>query len=209
MTLIERLKYRLAALWAAVTGGYSLTAAWRMPLIAGGDGTEPGTEPPAPEDEPNGDEKEPFDLDRAKKKINAVNQEAAALRKRAQEAEAKVQQFEDRNKTETEKLSEQAEADRKNAATAAQEAARLRVALRKGLTETQAKRLVGVTEEELAADADQLLEDFKGQEPDPKPKPVSTRPVETLRPGAVPDARASDNELTGTARLAAAYKAKE
>lgn len=40
--------------------------------------------------------------------------------------------------------------------------ARLRVALAKGLSETQAKRLVGNTAEELAADADELLREFGG-----------------------------------------------
>ncbi len=39
---------------------------------------------------------------------------------------------------------------------------RLEVALEKGLSKTQAKRLVGTTEEELMADADELLASFGG-----------------------------------------------
>jgi hypothetical protein len=45
--------------------------------------------------------------------------------------------------------------------TAEQESMRLRVALRKGLNETQAKRLVGTTEEELESDAEELVKTFR------------------------------------------------
>lgn len=60
---------------------------------------------------------------------------------------------------------------------------RRRVAAAKGLSETQAKRLHGETEEELTADADELLAAFK-----PDRQPTDRPPVAKLRPGAVPDA---------------------
>lgn len=49
---------------------------------------------------------------------------------------------------------------------------RLAVALEKGLTATQAKRLVGTTREELEADADQLLADLGPQHRRPRPNPA-------------------------------------
>jgi hypothetical protein len=216
MTLFERLRFRLLMLWAAVRLGPSLSViklALRVPRIAGGapeegdggDGGEPagsggeGEPGDGGDGEPAGGEgEEELDLDRAKAKIAKANQEAAALRKRAKEAEAKVKGFEDQNKTETEKLTEQAAANEKAASEATLEAARLRVALRKGLTETQAKRLVGETEEELEQDADDLIKDFGGgQEPDNN---NGRTPRERLRPGAVPS---SEPEETDPAKLAA------
>lgn len=62
---------------------------------------------------------------------------------------------------------------------------RLRVAMRKGLNETQAKRLVGETEEELETDADELLKTFKpaGGDGDGDGKQPRRRPGERIRPG--------------------------
>jgi hypothetical protein len=54
------------------------------------------------------------------------------------------------------------------------------VAAEKGLTAAQARRLSGSTREELLTDADDLLESFGTKES----KPISSRPKETLRPGA-------------------------
>jgi membrane protein involved in colicin uptake len=69
------------------------------------------------------------------------------------------------------------------------EVTKLRVALRKGLNETQAKRLVGTTEEEIEKDADDLLESFGGRgdagEGEGENGP-STRPVRPLRNPADP-----------------------
>ncbi len=88
----------------------------------------------------------------------------AALRKANKEAETlrlKLQEFEDRDKSEAQKLAERAEAAEKRATELETRALRLEVAAEKGLTPAQAKRLVGSTREELAADADELLETFK------------------------------------------------
>lgn len=83
-------------------------------------------------------------------------------------------------------------------------ALRLQVAIDKGLTPVQAKRLVGKTREELEADADDLLEAFGGKKADAgdgepggdpkgdggKPAPggddLRRQPREALRSGSVP-----------------------
>lgn len=88
----------------------------------------------------------------------------AALRKANKEAETlrlKLQEFEDRDKTEAQKLAERAEAAERRAAEFETASMRLEVAAEKGLTPAQAKRLVGATREELEADAEELLATFK------------------------------------------------
>ena len=92
-------------------------------------------------------------------KQKAREQEARA--KANADAATKLQQFEDRDKTEAQKLTERAEAAEKRAAETEARALRLEVAAEKGLTPAQAKRLVGTTREELEADAAELLETFK------------------------------------------------
>jgi len=105
------------------------------------------------------------------------------------DAAKRLKELEDANKSETQKLADDKAASDKVAASAQGELLRLRVAMRKGLTEVQAKRLVGDTEEELEADAEELLASFKPADSDtddgPKTKP--TRPKERLRSGAAPD----------------------
>lgn len=88
----------------------------------------------------------------------------AALRKANKEAETlrlQLKEFEDRDKTEAQKLIERADAAEKRAAEVEGRALRLEVAAEKGLTPAQAKRLVGSTREELETDADELLTTFK------------------------------------------------
>lgn len=77
------------------------------------------------------------------------------------EAATKLAQYEDRDKTEAQRLAERAEAAEKRAAETEARALRLEIAAEKGLTPAQAKRLVGSTREELESDADDLLEHFK------------------------------------------------
>lgn len=109
-------------------------------------------------------ESEKFDAEAARAKIKKSNSEAANLRKRLKELEPlakRAKEIEDEQKSESEKQTEARTAAEKQAVSAGQEASRLRVALKKGLTEVQAKRLIGESEEELEADADELLESFK------------------------------------------------
>jgi cell division septum initiation protein DivIVA len=99
--------------------------------------------------------------DAGKKALDAERREKRAAEKRAADLEARLKEFEDRDKTETTRAVERAEAAEKAAAAAESRALRLEIAAEKGLTPAQAKRLVGETREELEADASELLETFK------------------------------------------------
>lgn len=115
---------------------------------------------------------------------------------------ARFDEAEEKTKSETQKLADASRAAEDRAKKAELDSCRMRVALRKGLTETQVKRLLGTTEEELEADADELLAAFKpGEAETPPPPAAGGRPKEKLRPGAVPDA---EPEETDPAKLAAA-----
>ncbi len=67
------------------------------------------------------------------------------------EAARRLAEIEESGKTEQERLAEARRTADERAVTAERESARLRVALKKGLTEAQVRRLVGDTEEELEA----------------------------------------------------------
>lgn len=99
--------------------------------------------------------------DAGKKALDAERREKRAAEKRAVELEAKLKELEDRDKTESQRLGEAADAYQKRAVEAEARALRLEVAAEKGLTPSQAKRLVGDSRDELEADADDLLENFK------------------------------------------------
>jgi hypothetical protein len=73
---------------------------------------------------------------------------------------------------------------------------RASVALDKGLTASQAKRLVGATKEELEADADELLADLGSTKGGQKPAP------KTLRSGS----SGSSEQMTGKEKAAAALR---
>lgn len=81
------------------------------------------------------------------------------------DAAKRLQEIEDAQKTETQKMLDRAEAAEKRAIELELQTLRSDVALRKGLTATQAKRLVGNTLDELEADADELLNDLKAARP--------------------------------------------
>lgn len=109
------------------------------------------------------------------KALNKANEEA-------KEARLKVKEFEDRDKTEAERTSEKLTTLEKDLTTAQADAARFEIALEKGLTKSQAKRLVGSTRDELEADADELVADLGLDEKDETSTP--SRPREKLKPGA-------------------------
>lgn len=163
------------------------------------DDATPGSDAPddAQEAPSDGPEHEPFDPERARAALKRKNSEAENLRRRLKELEPlalRAQELEDGSKSETEKLTETNRSLEQRAVTAEADALRLRIALRRGLSEVQAKRLVGSTEEELDADAEELLASFK------TPDAPGGRPREHLRPGAVPDAEPVE---TDPAKLAA------
>lgn len=114
----------------------------------------------------------------ARKHEKAAEENADAARRLAE--------IEQSGKSEQERLAEARQSAEERAASAEREAARLRVALRRGLNEAQAKRLVGDTEEELEADAEELLATFTPAHPE-SDTDLPSRPRERLRPGARPE----------------------
>lgn len=116
------------------------------------------------------------------------------------DAARRLADIEQSGKSEQERLAEARRSVEDRAAAAERESARLRVALKKGLTEAQARRLVGDSEEDLEADADELLASFAptGSESDTD---LPRRPRERLRPGARATA---EPEETDPAKLAEA-----
>jgi Spy/CpxP family protein refolding chaperone len=137
---------------------------------------ETGTEPAPPSED--------FKSEESKQRVLS---DLKREREQRQQLEARIREFEDRDKSDSEKLTDRLTAAEQRAMQAEQEAARLQVAYAKGLTPAQAKRLVGSTVEELEADADEILAAFAppaADEPAPTPK---RRPSE-LVPGAVPSA---------------------
>jgi len=114
-------------------------------------------------------------------------------------AAARLKEIEDSQKSEQQRLAEQVEEAAK-ARTAAEERAktletqllRQKVAIAKGLTPAQAARLQGATEEEIEADADDLLAAFAPTTPQ---TPART-PVAQLQPGAIPPGNAVPPDMS-------------
>lgn len=117
------------------------------------EGQEPdtgdGQEPTPPQPKAEGQASSPtFDQDYVKK----LRDEAASYR-------TKLKEIEDRDKSETQKAADEAEAARKRAETAETKLLRFEVAAAKGLPPKWAPRLSGSTKEELEKDADELLKE--------------------------------------------------
>lgn len=141
----------------------------------GGDGSEPKDGVPAT-DEPDWK----ADAERWKK-LSRQNE------KNLRDVQAKLKEFEDKDKTETQRLQEARDSFKTAAETAASELARMNTAAEfapEGATLAQlrkvAKRLRGDTPEELEADAKELWEDFA---PASKPSPTAGKPKERLKSG--------------------------
>lgn len=92
------------------------------------------------------------------KKWRALSRKTEADNKRNAE---RLAEFENANKSEIEKAEARAAAAEKKATEIELTALRASVALEKGLTPSQAKRLVGASREEFESDADELLADLK------------------------------------------------
>jgi hypothetical protein len=111
-------------------------------------------EPPAPK--PPWGSPEEFQPERAWKLIQNLKSDIESLKPLAQ----KGKDLEDASKTELDRLRERAEAAEKVGTDTSSKLWRLEIALEKGLSKSQAKRLVGSTREELESDADELLNDL-------------------------------------------------
>lgn len=160
-----------------------------------GDDTGTETDPPPSTDTNQQHDRLPDDHPAAQA-LKKANEEAAKLR-------AKVKEFEDADKTEIEKATTKAAQLEKDLAETTHRADRLEVALDKGLTLGQAKRLVGTTKEELAADADELLAEL-GEVKTPPGTKVPKKPKPT---GAgSPKSGDDPSQLKGKERAAAALR---
>lgn len=132
----------------------------------------------ADDDKPDpADDKPQGELGDAGKK--ALDEERKARReaeKRAKEFEARLKEIADRDKSETDKLRDQVATLTKERDELNLKVLRHEVAMTKGLTPAQAKRLAGSSREELEADADEILEAFPtqgGVTPPPSRKPAA------------------------------------
>lgn len=187
--------------WPAITAGIHASG---VPTCDGSEpGGEGGGEPaegePAgggePSGEPAGEEKD-HAAEAAKWKALARKHEQTAKANVA--AAKKLAEIEEANKTESQRLSEQAAEAEKRAAAAEGTALRLEVALEKapeGMSVEQirklAKRLSGNNREELEADAAELFADLTPDTGGGAPG----RPRERLRSGALPSAGADDDDI--------------
>jgi hypothetical protein len=128
------------------------------------------TEETAPvETTPEATEETTPDLTAEVEKWKAMARKNEQRAKDNADAADKLSKIEDANKTELEKLTERAAAAEQRAAQIELASIRNEIALEKGLTPSQAKRLVGGTREDLAADADELLADLKVSKPSVAP----------------------------------------
>ena len=146
---------------------------------------EDGGTPNEPEQQPTPEQpdsgKEPNWQEEAQKWKSQARKHETRARENADKAK-RFDELSEANKSDIEKATGAQRAAEERAATAEKEALKWRVGLKKGLTEAQAKRLVGESEEELEADADELIASFGSDRKDP-----GGRPKEVLRSGARPN----------------------
>lgn len=120
----------------------------------------------APAQEPTEEQKPEIDW-----KSKAREWERRAKENKA--AADRLAEIEEASKSEAQRLAERAEKAERELTALQSASVRAEVALEKGLTPSQAKRLIGDTREELEADADQLLADLgeanKPRAPRPDP----------------------------------------
>ena len=138
-------------------------------------------------DDPNPNDDESTDAqlgDPGKKALDSERKARRDAERKLNEALTRLKDLEDRDKSEVDKLRDELDAAKKSLVETALSRDRLQVAIDKGLSTAQAKRLVGSTLEELEADAAEILEAFPakgGATP-----PPSTRPVPSLSGGTDP-----------------------
>lgn len=120
----------------------------------------------------------------AKWKALARKHEAQA--KANAKAATRLKELEDAGKSEIEKANDAASTEKRRADEAEMKLLRMEVAIEKGLSPAQAKRLVGTTREELEADANELLEAFTKEGGETRTKPATGLRSRSV-PGAEPE----------------------
>lgn len=124
--------------------------------------------------------------DPGKKALEAERKARRDAEKQLRDVQSQLKELNDKDKSETDKLRESVAELKKDRDEKAAKALRHEVAMAKGLTAAQAKRLVGTTQEELEADADEILETFPVSSA--KPPPPSNKPTPNLKGGGDPTA---------------------
>lgn len=129
--------------------------------------------------------------------LQAEREEKKALKAKQAELEAELQAFRDSQKTAEEKQAERlAELEQK-----ATLADRLEIALEKGLTRSQAMRLVGKTVDELKADADTFLAELgQVKSADKEEDDLDDQPKPKLRGGSRPGEQGGSTDPDELAR---------
>jgi len=147
---------------------------------------KPVDQTPGANDTELGTDGKPFDPERAKETISKLRTIEAQAKKDAKELEqlrAEKQKQIDANLSETEKLKKQADDLAAENAKIKAENLRIKVVSKTGLPESFAERLKGTTEEELMADAQEILKLIPAQQkvaPKVSPtNPSGAQPVET------------------------------
>lgn len=153
----------------------------------------PPADPPAPDAPPA--DPPPAEPSGPDWKVEARKWESRAKENAA--AAKKLQEIEDAQKSETEKLLARAEAAEKRAADL--EAARLRdrVAQANGIPADLVDRLVGATEEELAADAQRLAALLRPTDPPPPATPPPPPPADGGPRGTPAPSQLTQADLKG------------
>lgn len=132
-----------------------------------------GTEPKPVEPQQQQTQGEPADKplgENGEKALKAERDRAATAEREAKALKTRIEELEAANLSELEKAQRRAEKAEKELVDSRTAALRQKVALDKGLPANLVPRLQGSTEEELAKDADELLELVKtpaGPKPDP------------------------------------------
>lgn len=116
---------------------------------------DPDEDPDDPDDDPKTPELKPEDVAAMQKALKKANKEAEATR-------LKLKEYEDRDKSETEKLSERTRELEGDLTATQKTALRYEIALDKGIPKSIASRLQGDTREEMEKDADELLTTLGG-----------------------------------------------
>jgi chromosome segregation ATPase len=149
--------------------------------------------------------------DAVSKAIKAEREAAKEARRKAEELEARIKEYEDREKTEQQKLEEAAAASKEEAERYKQkihdlEVRQLRteVALAKSLPPNLAERLRGETKEEVEADAEALLKDL-GTVPGGTPPPGDGGARTPVQPKDLDD-QIREAEQAGDVRTAISLK---
>lgn len=136
----------------------------------------------------------------ARDSISSANSEAAAARVKLRDLEPKAAQFdalEQASKTEAQRLAEAAATATRDAETARAEVIRYKVAAAHSIPVEDFDLLGSGTEEEITARAVKIAAKNAAQVAPPAPgaPAPTTRPTETLRPGATPAGSQSEDDV--------------